>query len=53
MILNVFCKDAKVEYEDYLSQLFRSTIGLLACDDSAVLNAAWDCVNSIVKVTLG
>ena len=50
MIMNVFCKDTKVEYEDYLSQLFRATIGLLANEDVNVLNAGWDCVNSIVKV---
>lgn len=53
MILNTFCKDSKADYEEYLSQLFRATIGLLAYEDSAVLSAGWDCVQSIVKVTDG
>lgn len=52
MILNVFCKETKMEYEDYLSQLFRATIGLLSHSDIRVLTAAWDCINSIVKVRL-
>ncbi|XP_067931600.1 stalled ribosome sensor GCN1-like [Watersipora subatra] len=48
LVLNVFCKDTKVEYDDYLSQLFRATIGLFASDQLDVLTAGWECVNSIV-----
>ena len=50
MMLNVFCKETKMDYDDHLSQLFRTTIGLLSLEDVTVLNAAWDCINSIVKV---
>ena len=50
MMLNVFCKETKMDYDDHLSQLFRTTIGLLSLEDGTVLNAAWDCINSIVKV---
>ena len=53
MMLNVFCKDTKMDYDDHLSQLFRTTIGLLSLEDVTVLNAAWDCINSIVKVLYG
>lgn len=39
-----------MEYDDHLSQLFRTTIGLLALEEEIVIKAAWECVNSIVKV---
>ena len=42
-----------MDYDDHLSQLFRTTIGLLSLEDVTVLNAAWDCINSIVKVLYG
>ena len=42
-----------MDYDDHLSQLFRTTIGLLSLEDETVLNAAWDCINSIVKVLYG
>jgi len=38
-----------MEYDDHLSQLFRTTIGLLALEEEIVIKAAWECVNSIVK----
>lgn len=50
MMLNSFCKETRLDYEIYLPQLFRSLIGMLSNEDSTLLSACWECLNSMVKV---
>lgn len=50
-ILNVFCAETRVDYGEYVIRMIRAMI-LLAGDDYApLLHAAWDCLNSIIKVS--
>ncbi|KAH3887161.1 hypothetical protein DPMN_011177 [Dreissena polymorpha] len=49
-ILQAFCENTRVSYDEFLPQLFRSLIGLFTREDSGVLLAAWECLNVITKV---
>lgn len=50
-ILKAFCEQTKVDYTDYVPQLFRGLIHLLTDSDEKVLHASWDCLNAITKVS--
>ena len=49
-ILKAFCEQTRVDYSDYVPQLFRGLIHLFTDVDVRVLNASWDCLNAVTKV---
>ena len=49
-ILKAFCEQTRVDYSDYVPQLFRGLIHLFTDTDTKVLHASWDCLNAVTKV---
>ncbi|CAG5130066.1 unnamed protein product, partial [Candidula unifasciata] len=49
LILNTFCAHTEADVSEYLPQLFRGLIGLLARNDEKLLLAAWNCLDAITK----
>ena len=50
-ILRAFCDKTSTDYSDYRSDLFRGLICLFVRTEDKVLLAAWECLNTITKVT--
>lgn len=49
-ILHSYCELTKADYTEYVPQLFRGLLHLFTDTDERVLNAAWDCLNAVIKV---
>ena len=50
-ILHAFCENTRIDYDEFLPQLFRGLIGQFVRKEEPVLLAAWECLNAITKVT--
>ena len=48
----VYCEETKIDYSDYVPMLLKGVIHLFIDEDTVVLEAAWNCLNSITKVNL-
>ena len=48
-LLHAFCEQTKVDYYEYVPQLIRSLILLMADTDQAVLQEAWNALNAVTK----
>jgi hypothetical protein len=51
MILFTYCEQTRADYSDYIPQLLRGVIHMSIDTDTRVLEAAWDCLNAIIKVS--
>lgn len=51
-LLASFCKQSKGTYQEYIDDLLRIGINLLNDENEQILNTAWDCVDTIIKVNL-
>lgn len=49
-LLASFCKQSKGAYQEYLDDLLRIGMNLLNDENEQILNTAWDCVDTIIKV---
>ena len=50
-LLLSFCKQAKGSYQEQIDDLLRISISLFSDDNEQILNAAWDCVDIMIKVS--
>ena len=50
-ILHAYCQNTKADYSDYVPQLFRGILHLFTDEDERVLQASWECLNAVTKVT--
>lgn len=48
-ILQSFCENTKVDFSEFLPQLYRGLIGLFVRPEQEVLLASWECLNAITK----
>jgi hypothetical protein len=48
-LLHAFCEQTKVDYYEYVPQLIRSLILLMADTDEGVLQEAWNALNAVTK----
>lgn len=48
----MFCKDTKGDYSSYVQQLFRVIVQAMNDVDEQVVLAAWDALDSLVKVKI-
>ena len=49
-LLHVFCEQSKADLTEFIPQLLRSLIHLAIETNEGIINTAWDCLNSVVKV---
>ncbi len=52
-MLFLFCSKTEADYSEYLDDLTKSLISLLADKNDSVLNKAWDCLNCIINSLKG
>ena len=48
-LLHLFCRDTKMDFSDYVSQLIRTIILLFTSDDSTILQEAWNALTAVTK----
>lgn len=49
-ILQSYCDQTRVDYTDHVPILMNSLIHLTIDTNVKILNASWDCLNTIIKV---
>ena len=49
-ILQSFCQQTKLDYSEYVPQLFRGLLHVFTQTETFVLEAAWSCLQAVTKV---
>lgn len=50
LLLEAFVRDGELELADFYPAMLRASLSMFVVSEERLLHAAWDCLNTIVKV---